>query len=252
MSAPLFGLDGRRAFVTGASRGIGRAIACSLAQAGAELILHGRDEAALSGVVEAIRAAGSKASALTGELSDRTATRHLADRVLESGPVDILVNNAGINIRNELQDLADEEWDRVMEIDLSSVFLLSKEFARGMLDRRWGRIINIGSIMSTISRPGILAYTSAKHGLVGLTKGLAAELGPAGVTVNAIGPGFVRTEATQVHKGGFAEMVVQRTPAKRWGEPSDIAGAAVFLASDAAAYVNGHLLVVDGGFSVSI
>lgn len=252
MSASPFRLDGRRALVTGASRGIGRAIARALAEAGAELLLHGRDTAALHDAGEAVRAAGGDVSLFTGELGDRAATRALARQVLDSGPVDILVNNAGINIRRSLAELTDADWDRVMEVDLASAVVLAKECAPGMRARGRGRIINIGSIMSTISRPGILAYTAAKHGLVGLTKGLAAELGEAGITVNAIGPGFVHTAATQVHAGEFADMVVKRTPAKRWGQPEDIGGAAVFLASDAAAYVNGHLLVVDGGFSVSI
>jgi gluconate 5-dehydrogenase len=252
MSDHLFRLSGRRALVTGASRGIGRAVAGMLAEAGAHVVLHGRHEAALAETEALIRKGGGETSIATGELNNRAGARDVAKKVRDGGPIDILVNNAGINIRQGLEELTDKAWDETLEVDVSSAFALSQELAPDMGSRGWGRIINVGSIMSIISRGGILSYTTAKHAIVGLTRGLAAELGPSGVTVNAVGPGFVRTQATQAHAGEFATKVTKRIPLGRWAEPKDIGGAVVFLASESASYVNGHLLVIDGGFSISI
>lgn len=250
----IFSLRGRRALVTGSSRGIGLAIAEAMAAAGSEVILHGRDTAALAAARAAIVAAGGRATIVTGDLADPDGPRALAAAALAGGAVDILVNNAGINIRQSLPDLTTEAWDTVLRLDLSAAIFLAQALTPGMIAAGWGRIVNIGSIMSVRARAGIPAYAAAKHGLAGITKALAAELGPKGVTANAVAPGFVLTEGTAVHQGNpaFMEMVEKRTPAGRWGSPQDIAGAIVYLASDAAGFVNGHTLMVDGGLTATI
>jgi len=251
----MFSLTGKRALITGASRGLGYAIAKALAGAGAQTILHGRDLAALGRAQGAFAQRGWACSSVTCEMTDESAVRDMAKSMLEQhGRIDILVNNAGANIRKGLLEAASAEWRAVLEMDLTACFALAQELAPAMIDAGWGRIINIGSVMSVLSRAGIPAYAAAKHGVAGLTRALAAELGRKGVTANAICPGFFLTEANQVHlqNAKFTTWVEERTPLGRWGEPKEVGGAAVFLASDAASYVNGHLLMVDGGLTASM
>jgi gluconate 5-dehydrogenase len=251
----LFSLQGRRALVTGASRGLGLAIAEALAGAGAAVVLHGRDTAALEKAQGAFAARGWSAEAAACELTDEPAVRAMARALLaRHGRIDILVNNAGVNIRKGLLDATSEDWRHVLEADLTACFALCQELAPKMIEAGWGRIINVGSVMSVISRGGIPAYAAAKHGIAGLTRALAAELGAKGVTVNAICPGFFLTDATRVHLDNkpFMDWVFRRTPLGRMAEPRELGGAAIFLASEAGSYVNGHLLMVDGGLTASM
>lgn len=251
----MFSLKGKRALITGASRGLGYAIAEALAGAGAHAILHGRDRAALDRAQAAFDQRGWPCATVTCEVTDEAALRSMARDVLrQHGRIDILVNNAGGNIRKGLLEATSAQWREVLEMDLTACFALAQELAPKMIEAGWGRIINIGSVMSVLSRAGIPAYAAAKHGVAGLTRALGAELGKQGVTVNAICPGFFVTEANQTHLQNpkFNSWVQERTPLGRWGDPKELGGAAVFLASDASSYVNGHLLMVDGGLTSSM
>jgi len=255
MFADLFSLKDRVAVVTGASRGLGWAMATALAEAGATLILCGRDEATLDERVQRLKSSGARAGAAVFDVADRDAAPAVVDAVVRNhGRLDILVNNAGINHRKALADFADADWDRVVQTNLSSVFSLSREAARPMAAQGWGRIINTASLMGPHARPGVIAYAAAKGGLRALTRALAVELGPKGITCNAIAPGFFKTEMTAPLSGDadFDAMVCARTPLGRWGKPEELAGAVMFLASDAGAYVNGHVLAVDGGMSIAV
>jgi gluconate 5-dehydrogenase len=251
----LFSLEGRVAFVSGASRGLGKEMAKSLAKAGAHVILAARSEDALNENAEAISSDGGTASVVRMDVTDESAVIDaVAQTVSNSGRLDILINNAGIaHVAPTIEaDVAD--WDSVIQTNLSAPFLLAREAAKSMVEHGWGRIINIGSIMSEIARPGIPSYVAAKHAVVGLTKSLAVELGPKGITANAIGPGYFRTEMTLTLQQDpvFSKMVETRCPLGRWGNAEELGSVAVFLASDAAAYINGHLLIVDGGLTINL
>jgi len=246
----MFDLTGQVALVTGAARGLGRAIAAALAGQGATVVLNGRDSAALAAAVEAIRAAGGAASALPGDITGPAAREALFAGIrTEHGRLDILVNNAGARARKNLADFAPGDLERVTATNLFAPFEMSRLAATMMIAQGGGRIINIASIAGPIARGGDAAYTTAKAGLIGLTRALAAELGPHAITVNAIAPGFFATEANteMTDDPEIARWLAGRTSLGRWGEVGEIGGAAVFLASDAASFVTGHVLVVDGG-----
>lgn len=253
MNTP-FRSDGRLALVTGSSRGIGFGVAEALARAGARVLLHGRTDASAQSAAALLASNGVAVMPCAFDAAAADAGAALLALARVHGPLDILVNNAGINIRNPLAEATVEDWQQVMNFNLTACFTLSRAASSAMIERGWGRIINMASIMSFRARSGIAAYASSKHGLIGLTRALAIELGGHGVTVNAIAPGFVATEATAVHLANpaFNDMVIQRTPAARWGRPEDVGGAAVFLASREAAFVNGHALTVDGGLTAGI
>jgi gluconate 5-dehydrogenase len=246
----LFSLAGRVALVTGASRGLGYAMAEALHDNGAQVIINGRDGAALG---EAATRIGAEAMAF--DVTDSAAARAaLEDIVHRHGHLDILLNNAGIQHRRPLVDWEDDDFDRIVTTNLSACFRLSRDAARLMLPNKFGRIINTGSVAAILGRPTIHGYVAAKAGLHGLTRSMASELGRHGITVNALAPGYFATELNTalLNDEAFTKWVEARTPAGRWAKPEELGGAAVFLASDAAAYVNGHVLAVDGGLSVSL
>lgn len=250
-----FALDGRTALVTGASRGIGFAIAQALCEAGAHVFLNGRDEATLAPRVERLKDAGLCAEALAFDVTDKGAVEAGFAKAEAAGTgVDILVNNAGVGMRRPFVDVDDADFDRLTDSNLRGPVRLAQHAARHMAPRGRGAIINVGSVASVLGREGAVLYACTKHAIAGMTRALAAELAPLGVRVNAIGPGYVETEmmTSQRANPAFNESVVRRTPMARWAEPREIGGAAVFLASDAASYVTGHLLLVDGGLSTSI
>ena len=251
----LFSLEGRVALVTGASRGLGWAIAEALAEHGAHVVLSSRDQAALDGRAAELEKRGLSAQARAFDAADRGAGAEAVAAVqAEHGRLDILVNNAGINHRAPLAEFDDGDWDRVIETNLTSVMRLSRDAGRHMAARGHGRIINTASIMSLVARPGVAAYVASKGGLAALTRALAVEFGPQGVTSNAIGPGYIVTDMNTALKADpeFDAFVRAGTPLGRWGEPKEIGAVALFLASDASSYVNGHLLVADGGMTISL
>lgn len=250
-----FRIDGRIALVTGSSAGIGLTFARALAQAGATVVLNGRDAARLQQAAAALRAEGHVVHERAFDVTRRDAVDAAVAAIeAEVGPIDILVNNAGMQRRAPFQDFAAADWDAIMRTNLDSVFHVGQAVARRMIPRGRGRIVNTCSVMSEIGRPGIAPYTASKGALKMLTKGMAIDLGPLGITVNGIGPGYFRTELNQalVDDQAFSAWLVGRTPSRRWGELDDLAGAVVFLASDAARFVNGHILYVDGGVTATL
>ncbi|MBI2191137.1 MAG: glucose 1-dehydrogenase [Planctomycetes bacterium] len=247
-----FRLDGKVSLVTGASRGLGLAIAEGLAGAGSDLVINGRNRTTLDEVAESIRrGTGRKVLPVEGDVGDSDSVARLVSKVLsEWGRIDILVNNAGINVRADSATYRVEDWDRVTGVNLKAAFFLTQACGRAMIERsRGGKVINILSLASSIGLPAIAAYAAAKGGLMQVTKTLAVEWAPYHIQVNGIGPGFFRTSLTEpVQKDHRNNWVMRRIPAKRWGEPIDLAGAAIYLASPASDYVTGQVLYVDGGF----
>ena len=247
----LFSLEGKCALVTGASRGLGRAIAEALAGAGADVVCASSKPNGALETAEAIRALGKEAWVLNADLADRDELERMADSAeREAGTIDILVNNGGSIARHPAAEFPASEWDRVLRTNLDAVWLLSQRFGRAMIERRSGKIINVASLLSLSGGITVPAYTASKHAVAGLTKALANEWAQFDVQVNAIAPGYFATDNTQRLRDDakrFAEISA-RIPAGRWGARSDLVGAAVFLASRASDYVNGHILVVDGGW----
>jgi len=255
MSADLFSLAGRTALVTGSSRGLGRTLARGLGRAGASLVLNGRSEDTLSEAVASLAGEGLGVRGAAFDVADSAAVDRALDDLQRDGvAVDILVNNAGIQRRGALEDLSDADWRAVLEINLTGAFLVARRVARGMLERGRGKIINICSLMSAAARPTTGNYAAAKGGLAMLTLAMAVEWGGRGVQANAIGPGYFATEMTRslVKDKAFDAWVRDRTPAGRWGDPEELVGPAVFLASAASDFVNGHILYVDGGFLAAL
>jgi 2-dehydro-3-deoxy-D-gluconate 5-dehydrogenase len=247
----LFTLEGKCALVTGASRGLGRAIAEALGDAGASVVCASSKPNGAVETVDAIRALGRDAWAVDGDLAQRGAVDRMADDAeAAAGSIDILVNNGGSIARHRAEEFPVGEWDRVLRTNLDAVWLLSQRFGRAMIERRSGKIINIASLLSFSGGVTVPAYTASKHAVAGLTKALANEWAQYGVQVNAIAPGYFTTDNTQGLRDNPTRVaeISARIPAGRWGAPADLAGAAVFLASQASDYVNGHILVVDGGW----
>jgi gluconate 5-dehydrogenase len=250
-----FRLDGRLALVTGSSTGIGFALARGLGQAGAPLVLNGRDEARLARAADTLRREGLTVHASAFDTTDAAAVEQAVESIEnEVGPLEILVNNAGIQRRAPFTEISGDDWNAVMATNVDGVFHVGQAVARRMMKRRRGRIINICSVMSELGRPGTAAYTASKGAAKMLTKAMATELAPHGIGVNAIGPGYFATELTAplVADEKFSAWVRQRAPIGRWGEVEELAPVAVFLASDAARFVSGHVLYVDGGMTAAL
>ncbi len=252
MSNPLFDLSGRTALVTGSSRGLGRAMAEGLADAGAALVLNGVDAARLARTAAELRDAGRTVHEAAFDVTDEAAIMAAFARLDDQGiAVDILVNNAGIQFRRKMVDLEAQDFRRVIEANLTSAFIVGREAARRMIPREHGKIINIGSLTSQLARATIAPYTVAKGGIKMLTQAMAAEWAEHGLQANAIGPGYMLTDMNEalIQNAEFDSWVKGRTPARRWGKPEELVGAAVFLASAASDYVNGQIIYVDGGMS---
>ncbi|HEX2190041.1 MAG TPA: 2-dehydro-3-deoxy-D-gluconate 5-dehydrogenase KduD [Longimicrobiaceae bacterium] len=247
----LFSLEGKRALVTGASRGLGQAIAVALADAGADVVCASSRRSGTDETVAFIHAAGREAWQVEADLADRGAVLAMADEAERlAGRIDVLVNNGGTIRRHPAADYPAEDWDLVLRTNLDSAFLLSQRLGRAMVERGSGKVVNVASLLSFQGGITVPAYTASKHAVAGLTKALANEWARHGVQVNAVAPGYFATDNTQALRDDpdRAGQILGRIPAGRWGAPEDLAGAVVFLASRASDYVNGHVLVVDGGW----
>jgi len=246
----LFDLSGRVALVTGASRGLGRVMADALAEAGAHVVINARDPAVAEERVTGLAGRGLSASAAPFDVTDEAAmTAAVAGIAERQGRLDCVIANAGINQRAPLLEVEADVARQLQETNVVSVLLLAREAARAMIPRKSGRIILLASVAGQAGRPGIHAYAATKAAVIGMTKTLAAELGPDGINVNAIAPGFFKTDmnAAVIDNPALEKYMAERTALKRWGEPEELAGTAVFLASDAASYVTGQVITVDGG-----
>lgn len=255
MASSPFSLRGRVALVTGASRGIGWAIAAALSAAGADVLLASRDKAALESRAAELRTKGGSADVVVFDASQEATVAEGLERAYAARKtVDILVNNAGAGLRKAFAENTDADFAAVIDTNLRGPFHLTRGVAARMSGTGGGSIINVASALAVLGREKAVLYTASKHALAGMTKSLACELAPAGIRVNAICPGYVETEMMTRQRGdaAFYEAVNTRTPLGRWANPDEMGGAAVFLASDAASYVTGHLLAVDGGLTVSV
>ena len=259
--ASSFDLSGRTALVTGSTRGIGAGIAAGLARAGATVVLHGRNPARLRGAQQKLRdmlrdeGCEASVSGVSFDVTDYDAMHAALGQVEQDvGAIDVLVNNAGIQLRAPLVELSLSGWTQVLETNLTASFVLAQRVAHGMLERRAGKIINLCSVQTRLVRATTAPYAAAKAGLASLTRTMCAEWARAGIQVNAIAPGYIDTDlnAALVGDAAFSAWVVERTPARRWGQPSDLAGPAVFLASSASDFVNGQVIYLDGGMTAVI
>jgi len=255
-SISLFNLSGKRALVTGSSRGIGFGIAAALAGAGAEVILNGRDPAALGDAASRLADDGAlNVKALAFDVTSEDSVEDaIAHAETEIGPIDILVNNAGMQHRAPLEEWPLEKFKQVIDTNLTSAFIVGRAVARGMIARKSGKIINICSVMSNLARPSIAPYAASKAAIANLTRGMAVDWSKHGLNVNGIAPGYIRTELNEalLKNQEFNSWVEKRTPMARCGEPAELGGAAIFLASEASTFVNGHILYVDGAFTATV
>jgi gluconate 5-dehydrogenase len=251
-----FDLTGTTALVSGSSRGIGLALAKGLLQAGSRVTIHGRNLDQVTATARGLaEETGGETRVSTFDVTDQAAVdRGIREIEQEWGTPDILVNNAGIQRRAPFTEFTLQDWNDLVATNLTSAFLVSQRVARGMVQRGSGKIINIGSVQSQLARPGIAPYSATKGGIVMLTKGLCADLGPHGIQTNALAPGYFETELTRalVEDEQFTRWVTTRTPAGRWGKVEDLVGALVFLASPASNFVNGQVLFVDGGMTAVV
>ena len=255
MTLEMFDLTGKRALITGSSQGIGFALARGLAGAGSEIVLNGRDQSKLNTAAEILQGDGAKVHHLTFDVTDHKAVRAAVDGFeAKVGSIDILINNAGMQHRSELHNFPADAFERLLQTNVASVFHVGQAVARHMIDRKQGKIINIASVQTALARPGIAPYTATKGAVGNLTKGMATDWAQYGINCNAIAPGYFDTplNAALVADDEFSAWLAKRTPAGRWGEVQELVGAAVFLSSAAATFVNGHTLYVDGGITASL
>lgn len=251
----LFSLRGKRALVTGSSQGIGLALARGLADAGAEIVLNGRDGAKLTAASDTLTADGAKVHQLAFDVTQHDCVRAAVDTFeRETGAIDILVNNAGMQHRTPLEDFPADAFEKLLQTNIASVFHVGQACARHMIGRKAGKIINIASVQTALARPGIAPYTTTKGAVGNLTKGMATDWAKHGLQCNAIAPGYFDTplNAALVNDPEFSAWLEKRTPAGRWGNVEELVGACVFLSSSASSFVNGHTLYVDGGITASL
>jgi gluconate 5-dehydrogenase len=252
MTLSIFDLAAKTALVTGSSQGIGIALAEGLAQAGAHVVLNGRDEAKLERARNQLAAKGLKISSKAFDVTDEVAaTKAISEIEGETGPINILINNAGMQFRTSLEDFPLEKWRELMRVNVESAFIVAKAVAKHMIARKSGKIVNICSVQSEMARPSIAPYTATKGAVKMLTKGMCADWAKHNIQVNAIGPGYFKTPLNQalVDNPEFSSWLEKRTPAGRWGTVEELVGAAIFLSSPASSFVNGHILYVDGGIT---
>jgi len=252
MASKLFDLSGRLALVTGSSQGIGFAIAEGLAEAGAHVVLNGRDHSKLAQAQAQLQAKGHTVHATAFDVTDEDVVNDAISEIeAKHGAISILFNNAGMQFRTALEDYPADKWRELMRVNVESAFLVGKAVAKNMIARKQGKIINICSVQSELGRPSIAPYTATKGAIKMLTKGMCADWAKHNIQINAIGPGYFKTPLNQalVDNPEFSSWLEKRTPAGRWGNVDELIGAAVFLASDASSFVNGHILYVDGGIT---
>ena len=251
MSLEMFNLKGKRALVTGSSQGIGLGLAEGLGKAGATIILNGRDKAKLEAARKDMAANGIGVQAFAFDVTNETEVNEAIAALEKEGAIDILINNAGMQFRSPLEDFPSDKFRELLRVNIESAFLVGKAVAKGMIARKAGKIINICSVQSELGRPSIAPYTATKGAIKMLTKGMCADWAKHGIQVNAIGPGYFKTPLNQalVDNPEFSSWLEKRTPAGRWGNVDELIGAAVFLASPASSFVNGHILYVDGGIT---
>lgn len=255
MGETLFDLTGSRILITGSGQGIGFALAQGLGSHGAEIVLNGRDGAKLERAAAALGEKGIRASISAFDVTDHAAAAKGVDRIeADTGPIDVLFNNAGMQFRAPLEDFPADKWEELLRTNVSSIFNVGQAVARHMIRRGRGRIVNIASVMSELARPSIAPYTATKGAVRNLTRGMCTDWAKYGLQVNAIAPGYFKTELNRAlaENPEFTTWLEKRTPAGRWGNVEELVGAAVFLASDAASFVNGHTLYVDGGITASV
>ncbi|WP_237152899.1 SDR family oxidoreductase [Oryzibacter oryziterrae] len=251
----IFDLSGRIALITGSSKGIGLAVARGLAEAGATVVLNGRDRSALEAAGATLKAAGHTVHLSSFDVTDMAAVQAgVAAIEADVGPIEILINNAGMQFRTPLADYPVERWHQLFATNVNSVFFVGQTVARHMIARGHGKIINVCSVQSELARPGIAPYTATKGAVKNLTKGMATDWAKFGLQINGLAPGYFKTElnAALVADKDFSAWLEKRTPAGRWGDVDELIGAAIFLASDASSFINGHILYVDGGITSSL
>lgn len=255
MSLALFDLSGKTALITGSSQGIGFALARGLGQAGAAIVLNGRDSGKLAQAADTLRAEGLSVGELAFDVTDHEAARTAVDKFeAETGAIDILVNNAGMQHRTPLEDFPADAFERLMQTNIASVFHVGQAVARHMIGRGAGKIVNICSVQTALARPGIAPYTMTKGAVANLTKGMATDWAKHGLQCNGLAPGYFDTplNAALVNDPEFSAWLEKRTPAGRWGNVEELVGTCIFLSSEASSFVNGTTVFVDGGISVSL
>ena len=251
----IFNVQGKLALVTGSTGALGNTFARGLAEQGARVILNGRNEAKLREKVKELVNEGYEAYGYEFDVANAPEVNEAIAKIEEElGPLDILVNNAGINIRAPLEEFKDADWDKVIGVNLTAPYIVAKAVVQSMIKRKSGKIINIGSVQNELGRPTIAPYTASKGGLKNLTKGMAIDWAKYNIQVNGIGPGYFKTDLTKAlwEDPEFDAWLCNRTPSNRWGNPEELVGALLFLASDASSYVNGHMIYVDGGMLASV
>ena len=250
-----FSVDNKVILVTGSSGGLGYILARGLAKEGAQVILNGRDQEKLNKLVIALQKENLAVDGFAFDVSDAGEVSKGMKKIFKQyGEIDVLVNNAGIQIRGALEDFEEADWNRILNVNLSSAFFVSREIVKGMIQKKSGKIINICSLQSDLARPTIAPYTASKGGLKMLTRAMATEWGKHNIQVNAIGPGYFKTEMTKslYENPEFDSWLCRRTPSNRWGDPEELLGVLIFLASEASSYVNGQIIYVDGGMTACV